>query len=356
MQKKKRVTLVIMLLLLLVLAPISVLARGGGGSLAKGTRILTPKGAVAIEAVKVGDEILGISRDGLSVPTYVERVFLARSPVLRVETDRGVLFPTEEHLVGLWKGGFRPAGELQPGNRVLQLIDGRLAASRVRSVVRVEKEGLVFNMQVGDPRTFLAETVVVHNKLGGCFPPGTPIRTVRSQTPIQKLSGGDTVLSLDPEGRVVTTRVESLYATRSQLLVVETDRGPLRTTVDHPLGLPTGGFLPAGELHPGQHLLMWDGSRLCTGKVFGVLLKDQEQEVYNLSVEWPNTFLAADFLAHNKGGSPSLSRSGFGRSRSGSEWISRSSGASVAGFISFVFMAGMLALIIVARHARRERT
>jgi predicted lipid-binding transport protein (Tim44 family) len=40
-------------------------------------------------------------------------------------------------------------------------------------------------------------------------------------------------------------------------------------------------------------------------------MEEQEQQVYNLSVGWPNTFMAADFVTHNKGGSSS-SRSSSG--------------------------------------------
>lgn len=320
-----------------------------GGCFPRGTRITTPRGTVAIEVLTTGDEVWGINRDGLLVRAHVEAAFVARNSVLRVETDRGVFSPTKEHPIGLWEGGFRQAGELRAGDRIRQLVDGRFVASTVRRVLPATKEELVFNLQVSEPHTFLAENIIVHNKGGGCFPPGTPIRTPQGRTPIERLSAGEAVLGIDPEGRIVRARVESVFATRALVLAVETDRGPLDTTMDHPVGLPGGGFIPAGELRPGQKILMWDDGHMGTATVLQASLERHEQEVYNLSVEWPNTFLAAGFLVHNKGGSSF-------RSGSSSRRSSGSSGDSVGVVIVvIIIMAVFVMLIIVLSKRNRGR-
>ena len=66
--------------------------------------------------------------------------------------------------------------------------------------------------------------------------------------------------------------------------------------------VPDGEFVFAGQLRPGQKVLVWKDSSLQPATVLKTTLEEREQPVYNLSVDWPNTFLAAGFLTHNKGG------------------------------------------------------
>lgn len=62
-------------------------------------------------------------------------------------------------------------------------------------------------------------------------------------------------------------------------------------------------------------MLVWDEGPLSPATVLETSTPEQEESVYNLSVDRPHTFLAADFVVHNKGGSSSRSSS---RSSSGS--------------------------------------
>ena len=131
------------------------------------------------------------------------------------------------------------------------------------------------------------------------------------------------MLAVDPEGRIVPARVEKIFKTRALLIEVITDAGSLRTTSDHPMGCPDGGFVPAGRLHPGQEVLVWKDGALQTARVSRIVWEERPQPVYNLSVGRPNTFLASGFLTHNKGGgrsSSSSSRSSSGGSGDGSTW------------------------------------
>jgi len=283
----------------------------GGGCFPSGTRIATPNGLVAIEALATGDEVLAVNRDGQTVRTTVRTIFVSRNSVIRIETSGGPLVVTKEHPVNLSGGRFRQAGDLRPGDRIVKWKDGRLVAKTIRKIFPAEDEGMVFNLQVDEPNTFVAEGIVVHNKGGGCFPSGTPIQTTRGQIPIERLSPKDSVLALNPEGRIVPAQVEKIFETHSLILKIETDRGSLRTTSDHPVGLPNGSFVPAGQLHPGQKVLVWKGGGIRSATVLGTSFEEKEQQVYNLTVGWPNTFLAADFVTHNKGGSSS-SRSSSG--------------------------------------------
>jgi predicted lipid-binding transport protein (Tim44 family)/3-dehydroquinate synthase class II len=317
----------------------------GGGCFPAGTRIATPKGPVTIETLASGDEVLAVNSEGRTVRTTVETIFISKSPVVRIETDGKVLIATEEHPVKLWDGNFRSAGGLCPGDCVVEWKAGRLVAKKVRKVSPetgvegAEGEGLVFNLQVGEPNTFVAEGIVVHNKGGGCFPAGTPIRTPRGQVPVEKLSPGDPVLAVDPDGRALQARVEEIFETRSLLLVIETEDGMLRTTIDHPMGLDGGDFLPAGRLRPGQRVLSWKDGGIHSTRVIRVIHEEQEQPVYNLGVGWPNTFLAGDFVAHNKGGGSHSSHSGSGKSSS--------SGGEAAGLILFGFVFLLIGGVVV---------
>jgi predicted lipid-binding transport protein (Tim44 family) len=310
-----------------------------GGCFPTGTRIATPKGPVAIESLASGDEVLAVTRDGFTVRSTVKTVFVSKETMVRIKTNGGDLVTTAEHPVSLKEGMFKQARDLHPGDRIMKWKNGRLTAKTVRKVLFTEDEGLVFDLQVGEPHTYVAEEIVVHNKGGGCFPTGTPIRTPQGQTFIEKLSPGDSVLAVGPEGRIIQTRVDKIFATRSLVLSVDTDHGLLHTTTDHPLALPGGDFVPAGKLRPEQKLLVWKNGGVHSAIVLGTSLEGQEREVYNLSVGWPNTFLAADFVTHNKGGSSS-------RSSSSSSRGSSSGDDSIFGFIAAVGAISVFALIL----------
>jgi predicted lipid-binding transport protein (Tim44 family)/3-dehydroquinate synthase class II len=317
-----------------------------GGCFPAGTRIATPKGSIAIESLASGDEVLAVTGNGLTVRSTVKTVFVGRDILVRTKTSGGDLVATAEHPVSLQGGVFKQVRDLLPGDRIVKWKKGRLTAKTVRSLLFTGDEALVFDLQVGEPHTYVAEEIVVHNKGGGCFPTGTPIRTPQGQTLIEKLSPGDSVLAIDPEGRMIQTRVDKIFAARSLVLSVDTDHGLLHTTMDHPLGLPGGDFVPAGQLRPGQKLLVWKDGGVCSTTVLRTTLEGREREVYNLSAGWPNTFLAADFLTHNKGGSSSRSSSSSSRSGSGSSSSSSSGDDSIFGFIAAVGAISVFALIL----------
>ena len=328
-----------------------------GGCFPAGTRIATPKGPVAIESLASGDEVLAVTGDGFTVRSTVKTVFVSKEALVRVKTNGGDLVTTADHPVSLKEGMFIQARDLHPGDRILKWKNGRLTAKTVRKVLFTEDEGLVFDLQVGEPHTYVAEETVVHNKGGGCFPTGTPIRTPQGQTFIEKLAPGDSVLAVGPEGRMIQTRVDKIFATRSLVISVDTDHGLLRTTTDHPLRLSGGDFIPAGQLRPGQKVLVWEEGGVRSVTVLRTALEGQEREVYNLSVGWPNTFLAADFVTHNKGGSSSRSSSSSSRGSSSSG--SSSADDAIFGVIAIFGAISVFAVVIfiMARaksHAKEE--
>jgi predicted lipid-binding transport protein (Tim44 family) len=320
----------------------------GGGCFPAGTEIAVPKGRKAIEELAMGDEVQSVDLDGRSVQTKVKTIFVSKSPLLKIRTTRGTLLTTRDHPIGLGEGRFRPAGDLLSGDRITRWEDGRLRDGIVQGIEATAGETLVFNLEVDRPHTFVAGGMVVHNKGGGCLPAGTPVHTPQGQIPIERLSPGNPVLAIDSQGSIVSTRVEKIFSTRAIVLNVITEAGILRTTPDHPLGCLDGGFVPAGELHPGQQVLVWKVGFLRPAKVIRTAWEERSQPVYNLSVGGPNTFLAAGFLTHNKGGGSF--RSSSSRSSSSGGGSGGSSRTETVIFIIFIIICFVfiLFLLIVA--------
>ena len=76
----------------------------------------------------------------------------------------------------------------------------------------------------------------------------------------------------------------------------------LRTTAEHPLALATGGIRLAGEVRPGDSLLVWNKRRLESAEVLALHADQDFQPVFNLEVGAPHTFIADGVVVHNKGG------------------------------------------------------
>ena len=162
---------------------------GGGGCFPAGTKVATPNGPTAIETLTSGDEVLAVTHDGVTLRTTVKTIFISKNQVLKIKTSGGILSATDEHPVSLGGGRFRQAGDLRPGDHIVRWKDGRLVAKTVRKVSRMEGEGLVFNLQVDEPHTFVAEGMVVHNK-GGGGSSGSRSSSSRSGSSSRSSSGG----------------------------------------------------------------------------------------------------------------------------------------------------------------------
>jgi predicted lipid-binding transport protein (Tim44 family) len=321
---RKRAILAAMLLVLIASVP--AWARGGGGCFLPESKILRSDGTeIPIRAIRPGDDVLAYSPEGRIVHTKVRNVVRHKvDEYIILKTDRQTLRVTTEHPFYVGHGTFKTLDALQAGDALFVWDGQSLSRQIIVSQERVRERVRVFNLQTDHPNTFFAAGIAVHNKGGGggCFPAGTMIRSLSGQVPIETLSTGDMVRAVDPEGKLINARVEKLFAIYAHVFLVETNRGLLRATMDHPVGLQDGTFIEAGKLQPGHKVLFWDDGALRPATVIGTSTRKREELVYNLSVNQPHTFLAADFLVHNKGGSSSHSSSS---SRSSSSSSSRSS-------------------------------
>ncbi|HAA04133.1 MAG TPA: hypothetical protein DCE18_12235, partial [Syntrophobacteraceae bacterium] len=161
------------------------------------------------------------------------------------------------------------------------------------------------------------------------------------QVSIETLSPGDDVLAVDPQGNMVVSHVERVHRTKALPFSVQTDGGPLITTADHPLAFPDGRFVRAGDLQSGNKILNWAGGAFRPTTILDSVPEEMPQVVYNLSVAWPHTFLAAGFVAHNKGGSSSSYHSSSSTSSSSEEapwWF----------FLIFFGIFGLVFFILIA--------
>jgi len=319
--------------------------------------ILQPDGAEKpISAVRPGDPVLAYSPEGRIVQTKVRNILRHTvDEYVILTTERQTIRATAEHPFYVGRGTFKTLDVLKAGDVIFARDGQSLSEQRILSIQRVRERVPVFNLQTDHPNTFFAGGVAVHNKGGGggCFPAGTMIRTSSGRTPIEKLSAGDRVRAVNPEGGMVEAGVEKLFATRSAVLTIETDRGTLRTTPEHPVGLPGGIFLEAGKLRPGQKVLILNDGVLNHAAVIGTSTQEREAVVYNLSVGPPHTFLAGNFLVHNKGGSSSHSSS----SRSSSGGSGKSSSLTdllwtlffiIILFLIFYLILSLISLILRA--------
>ncbi len=274
-----------------------------------------------ISAVRAGDELLAYSPEGDIVRAKVRSVLRhSVKEYILLKTDRIALRVTTEHPFYVGRGTFKTLETLRIGDTVFAW-DGRsLSEQRIASLERVRERVRVFNLQTDHPNTFFAGGIAVHNKGGGggCFPAGTMIRTPSGDAPVERLSIRDRIRTVDPEGRDIDSSVEKIFTSLARIVRVKTDRGELRTTADHPVGLADGTFLAAGRLRPGNDVLVRRGDDWTPAVVLESSTGAEKEPVFNLTVSAPHTFLAADFLVHNKGGSSSRSSSGSSRSSSGS--------------------------------------
>jgi len=308
---------------------------------------------IHISGVKRGDELLSYSPEGNIVHTKVKAIISHKvDEYIVLKTDRNTLAVTAEHPFYTGNGTFKTLDILKTGDTVFAWDGHALSPQHIVSLQKINKRVRVFNLQTDQPNTFFAAGLAVHNKGGGggCFPAGTIIRTQAGQIPIENLSASDTVQAIDQSGHIVNASVEKLFATRSHVLSVKTNRGKLRTTIEHPLGLTDGTFLEAGKLRPGDNVNFRNSGILIPATVIQTTKSNEKEMVYNLSVNQPHTFLADDFVVHNKGGGGFRSSSGSRRSGSGSS----SSADDIFGWIFFLVVFGTIIIIAIRKKPGKE--
>jgi predicted lipid-binding transport protein (Tim44 family)/uncharacterized membrane protein YgcG len=290
----QRIIVLSALVLGLCLPAPELYARGGGGCVEQGTQVLTPSGPVPIERLKPGDTVLGVDRQTL-LPVTVRSL-------MQVSVNGRILRVTPEHPIETAPGVFRIASSLKRQDPVILHENGHIVTALITSIKRVQNSTPAYNLLVSPAGTYLANSVVVHNK--GCFLPDTPVRTADGrELPISEVRLGDRLLAFTTDGRVVAATVHQvLIHTVDEYRIVRTRGMVLQVTPEHPFYVGEGTFKTLEALQPGDTIYAYDGSGLNPQRIESIEAVRAQVRVYNLMTDAPHTFFANGIAVHNKGG------------------------------------------------------
>jgi predicted lipid-binding transport protein (Tim44 family) len=310
------------------------------------TLILRADGTqVAISQLKPGERVRAFTAAGEIVAARIEELLVREADeFVTIQAERVVLRATPEHPFYVGHGEFRTVAGLKPGDTIYAFDGQGLSPQKILSLERQPGKVTVYNLHTDLPHTYFANGIAVHNKGGGCFPAGTPVRLAAGgEIAIEACRPGLRILAVAPDGQAVPATILALHAARTAVLHLRTTAGDLRTTIDHPLLAAAGGWREAGGFRPGESIMRWDGARLQPVRILG-LASEPPEPVYTLSVEAPHSFLAADFAVHNKGGGFG---GGFGGGGfHGGGFHSRSSSGDAEPWLFWVLL-GIVVLIVV---------
>ncbi len=315
LQKKKENTNVYNLL---VFPAQSYLANGfavhNKGCFLPDTFILKSDGTQArISEIKQGDEIISFDKEGKKTFSKVyEIIKLKTDEYFELKTEKITLYATAEHPFYVGNGVFKNLENLKIGDKIYYFDGEGLSKTEIKSLKKIKRQADIYNLKVSNPNTFFANYVAVHNKGGGCFPKGTKIKTERGEKNIEEIKENEIVISYE-KGNLLKSRVTEIHKTKDTIIEITAEIGKLRTTSEHPL-LTRKGFIKAENITEKDELLYYDKNFKWV-KIKKINRNDSMEEVYNLSVSYPNTFIAEGFVVHNKGGfgSRSYSRGGNGK-------------------------------------------
>lgn len=277
-------------------------ARGGGGCFEEGTPVLTPSGAVAIEKLTVGSEVLTAAAGGASRGTVQACIRVTPAEFVEIACPSVTLHVTAEHPFQVAPGVFRQASNLQAGDVLWRYDGSTLQPERITSTRRVRASRPAYNLMVSPGGTYLAAGIVVHNK--GCFLPDTPIlRADGTQAAIRDILAGDEVLAFTPAGLIVHARVQGIVTHKAaEYFVVATEHALLRVTAEHPFYVGEGTFKTIESLSVGNTVYAFDGQGLSLQHIVSMQRVGEPATVYNLQTDAPHTFFASGIAVHNKGG------------------------------------------------------
>jgi hypothetical protein len=138
-----------------------------------------------------------------------------------------------------------------------------------------------------------------------CFAAGTPVETQEGPVAIEELQPGDLVLARDDAtGESGYRPIARVFVTPDQPLLtvaLEDPSGAIETidvTAPHPFAVEGRGWVPAGELEPGDQVVSADGGEL---EVASTEDSGRVDTVYNFEVEEFHTYFVGEGAAwvHN---------------------------------------------------------
>ncbi len=134
------------------------------------------------------------------------------------------------------------------------------------------------------PLMTAVRTVLTTLQARSCFVAGTPLRSPGGAKAIEQFVAGDEVLTRPesgPEEALQVQVVEEVFVREARVLHLHAGGRVVGTTAEHPFWVKGRGWLPAGELRPGDLLSGEDGGWTAVEEVFDT---GEVRAVYNLRV------------------------------------------------------------------------
>jgi hypothetical protein len=112
---------------------------------------------------------------------------------------------------------------------------------------------------------------------------------------IETFQVGDEILTRlewEPDAPVLVSQVEARFENVARIWHLHLASGQvIRTTAEHPFYVDGRGWLPAGELRPGDLLVSHDGQRVAVAELYDT---GQYERVYNLAIRSFHTYFVCD--------------------------------------------------------------
>lgn len=138
-----------------------------------GAEVMTLNGPMAIEKVRVGQDVVSIDfgTDGKACfrSGRVLQVFENTDAIFTLYTDKGKLVTTSGHQVLVLDGTSAPLGWFEAqfvelGSMIGWMENGKIVGATVKSVTRGNRSMRVYNIEVDNFHTYIADGFVVHNR------------------------------------------------------------------------------------------------------------------------------------------------------------------------------------------------
>lgn len=275
-----------------------------------------------IEDIRVGDEILGFNKKNhtkmkKAKVTHVFEVRKARVVGLK-HPEIGEVLVTPDHEFITSDNRWIRAIDIKPEDEIVftEIIQEEksyrpdtvyLKHVEVNKKRLFEDERPVYNIET-ETGTYIAGNLSASN-CSYCFPAGTKImladRTVKN---IEAVQIGDKILGFDENVKDVyrinlyPAEVTNLFLRRVEVYRVDLGTGvSIRGTYEHPM-LTTRGWVPIGELKPGDRLVrfmgVYDNQLIFSYPEVIKITEQDEERVYNITTSC-HTFIADQLLTHN---------------------------------------------------------
>ena len=144
-----------------------------------------------------------------------------------------------------------------------------------------------------------AENAGIAKKLGFCFPATTRFLTPSGYRPLGDLDRGDSVISVDQSGRLVTQRIaRKVHYGPSEILCITAGEHTLRTTAHHSL-MTNSGWALAGDVAVGDTIQHITSCGVIADVCVSNVRHEPPETVFNLHTTGPHTAVVEGMVTHN---------------------------------------------------------